>query len=88
MGPVACLTWYAANAADRRAQCHYDDLDEWRSGRRSGDLRYATAIPYIFEPSDFDAHATSYVLTNAGTIWNDYAPGAEVMNLIIRARSR
>jgi Ca2+-binding RTX toxin-like protein len=47
-----------------------------------GDLRYTTTLPRLFDPSDFDSGATSYVLTNAGTIWDDYAAGAQVMVLM------
>jgi Ca2+-binding RTX toxin-like protein len=48
----------------------------------TGGLLYSTTVPRLFDPSDFDSNATSYVLSNAGTIWVDYAQGAQAMYLM------
>jgi hypothetical protein len=44
----------------------------------AGDLLYSTSLARMFGDSDSDPNAVNDVLTNAGTIWNDYAAGSQV----------
>ncbi|QNN65301.1 M10 family metallopeptidase C-terminal domain-containing protein [Sphingomonas rhizophila] len=48
----------------------------------AGQLLYSTTLGRMFGNADFDSNATSYVLSNAGTIWVDFAAGAEVLSVM------
>ena len=44
-----------------------------------GQILYSTTLPTLFGSSDFDPNATSFTLTNAGTVWDDDPSGSQVM---------
>jgi hypothetical protein len=47
----------------------------------AGDLLYTTTLGR-FADINFDPNASTYVLSNAGTIWDDYQPGSEVLTFM------
>lgn len=48
----------------------------------AGETLYSTSIFQLFDQSDYDPNATSFVLSNAGTMWNQNAERAQVLYLM------